>query len=304
MTADPIIYCLERVTDYREFERFCSAFLVGVGYPELDPLGGTGDDGRDAIIRRNSSGGTTCFAYTVRKDWRTKLASDCKRVHEMGHKPNVFVFVCNEILSASEKDDVHNRITDRYNWTLNLFDLERIRAQIVGSQRFLIERHPSIFTPQFFINQNLSTPKEPKKSNDVQCLRFIIKNCDFFNTLHFTDQSPKRFGEGLFSREGLIEPISGGQIHFYDLELDAHVGQWWSAWTKLLNLTSSSFDLNPGGGIYYPMQRHFPTGYPEGRDLTEMENYLRAINDAANELRKSYIKLLRYVRDHYPEALT
>lgn len=150
MSADPITYCLERVSDYRDFERLCSAFLAGVGYPGIDPLGGTGDEGRDAIIRCDEAGRKIGFAYTVRSDWKVKLASDCKRVHEKGHDPNVFVFVCTEALSASEKDFAHNFVAEKYNWTLDLFDLERLRAQLVGPLRHLIAQHPSIFTPPFF----------------------------------------------------------------------------------------------------------------------------------------------------------
>lgn len=50
MSADRIIYCLERLSDYRDFERLSSALLAGAGYPGIDPLGGTGDGGRDAIV--------------------------------------------------------------------------------------------------------------------------------------------------------------------------------------------------------------------------------------------------------------
>jgi hypothetical protein len=149
MSADAIIYCLERVTDYRDFERFCSALLAGAGYAGLDPLGGTGDEGRDAIIRNDATGRKIAFAYTVRSDWRTKLAQDCKRVHEAGHAPNAFVFVCTEGLSASEKDFANTFVFENYGWTLDLFDLERLRVQ-VASQQHLIAQHPSIFAPPFF----------------------------------------------------------------------------------------------------------------------------------------------------------
>lgn len=150
MSADAITYCLERVSDYRDFERLCSAFLAGTGYPGIDPLGGTGDEGRDAIIRSDEAGRKIGFAYTVRSDWRVKLAHDCKRVHEKGHDPNVFVFVCTEALSASEKDFAHKFVAENYGWALDLFDLERLRVQLVGPQRHLIAQHPSIFTPPFF----------------------------------------------------------------------------------------------------------------------------------------------------------
>lgn len=150
MSADPIIYCLERLSDYRDFERLCSTFLADAGYAGIDPLGGTGDEGRDAIIRIDQAGKKICFAYTVRSDWRAKLVSDCKRVHEKNHNPQIFVFVCTEALSASEKDFAHKFVSEKYNWTLDLFDLERLRVQLAGPQRHLVAQHPSIFTPPFF----------------------------------------------------------------------------------------------------------------------------------------------------------
>ena len=150
MSADRIVYCLERVSDYRDFERLCSALLAGTDYPGIDPLGGTGDEGRDAIIRTDASGRRIVFAYTVRGDWLTKLKSDCNRVQERQHNPNVVVFVCTEALSAADKDKAHELLAKTYGWTLDLYDLERLRVQLVGPQRHLLAQHPSIFTPPFF----------------------------------------------------------------------------------------------------------------------------------------------------------
>lgn len=150
MSADPILYCLERVSDYRGFERLCSALLAGAGYPGIEPLGGTGDKGRDAVIRDDGAGHRTVFAYTVRSDWRIKLGKDCSRVQEVGHDPDVFVFVCTEVLSAADKDFAHQFVSDKFGWKLDLYDLERLRVQLVGLQRHLLAQHPSIFAPPFF----------------------------------------------------------------------------------------------------------------------------------------------------------
>ena len=49
MSADPIIYCLEQLTDYRQFERLCSDIMAGSGYANIEPLGGSNDRGRDAL---------------------------------------------------------------------------------------------------------------------------------------------------------------------------------------------------------------------------------------------------------------
>lgn len=150
MSADRITYCLERVSSYRDFERLCSGLLAGTDYPGIDPLGGTGDGGRDAIIRSDSNGRKIVFAYTVRGDWKTKLKSDCSRVREQAHNPDFFVFVCTEALNAADKDGAHELVQSEFGWKLDLFDLERLRVLLVGPQRHLLAQHPSIFTPPFF----------------------------------------------------------------------------------------------------------------------------------------------------------
>ncbi|MCE4554251.1 hypothetical protein [Pelomonas cellulosilytica] len=150
MSADKITYCLERLTDYRDFERLCSALLAGAGYPGIDPLGGTGDGGRDAVMRTPTDGLGFVFAYTVREDWRTKLKRDCSRLRAMQHQFDVLVFVCTVSLSAAEKDWAQSMVADEFGWRLDLFDLERLRVRLVGPQRHLVSRHPSIFTPSFF----------------------------------------------------------------------------------------------------------------------------------------------------------
>jgi hypothetical protein len=40
MAADPIIYCLEHITDYDQFERLCHDLMVLEGRDNLEPLGG------------------------------------------------------------------------------------------------------------------------------------------------------------------------------------------------------------------------------------------------------------------------
>jgi hypothetical protein len=69
--------------------------MAGLGYAEIEPLGGTNDRGRDALhVSRNSPGDATIFAYSVRTDWRNKLLKeDCRRIEEEGHDLNRLIFV-------------------------------------------------------------------------------------------------------------------------------------------------------------------------------------------------------------------
>ena len=71
VSADPIIYCLEHLTDYHQFERLCTDVMSQSGYPEIEPLGGSSDAGRDALhVSRTRNSAVTVFAYSVRADWK------------------------------------------------------------------------------------------------------------------------------------------------------------------------------------------------------------------------------------------
>jgi hypothetical protein len=149
MAADPITTCLERLTDYRQFERLCCALLSDTDYPRIEPLGGLGDDGRDAILRDDGQGGVIAFAFTVRKDWFTKLKSDSSRVAETQTGVRTLVYACTSHLSAAEKDKAFEYMRATYGWHLNLFDLEGLRVLLVH-RAYLIAHHPSIFDPRYF----------------------------------------------------------------------------------------------------------------------------------------------------------
>ena len=151
MSADPIVYCLEYLTDYRQFERLCSDIMAGTGYKDIDPIGGTGDRGRDALHESGSDpDNRTIFAYTVRSDWRRKLQEDCERIEAECHNPKKVVFVCTNTLSGNQKDEAKSFVSDRFGWALKLFDLERIRVLLAGDLHHLIAQHPSIFCPPWF----------------------------------------------------------------------------------------------------------------------------------------------------------
>ena len=81
MAADPLVYCLEQVTDYDQFERLAHDIMALDGYRMIEPLGGSKDKGRDALHSdRNGDGKKTIFAYSVREDWRKKLREDSEKI--------------------------------------------------------------------------------------------------------------------------------------------------------------------------------------------------------------------------------
>lgn len=152
MSADPIIYCLERLTDYVEYEKLCCALLAHhAEYPDLIPMGGVHDGGRDAVVIHYSTDELTGFAFSVRADWLQKFKQDAKRLREtQGEKVKAFVYVSTNDVSASDHDKAREHVQDNYGWSLKLFDIKWMRTQLVQPGSMLRETHPTIFPWQFF----------------------------------------------------------------------------------------------------------------------------------------------------------
>jgi hypothetical protein len=150
MAADPLIYCLEQLTDYDQFERLCHDMMALDGYRNIEPLGGSKDKGRDAIHVDSSTGSVTLFAYSVREDWRTKLAEDSEKIRKHGHACDRLAFLCTATYSSTERDEALAFINKTYGWPLELYGLERIASLLRSTHQQLVAQHPQIFSPPFF----------------------------------------------------------------------------------------------------------------------------------------------------------
>lgn len=148
MVLDPIVYCLEIITDYTAFERLCNDLMVLEDYPDLEPLGGFADQGRDAIHQARKDGRLTIFAYSVEKDWEGKLNRDCKRIHEYGHTTDSIVFITTGRVSTTKREKAKSRIKDDYRWDLRIFGLEKLRLLLRIKHPNVIDLHPGLFSMQ------------------------------------------------------------------------------------------------------------------------------------------------------------
>lgn len=150
MAADPIIYCLEQLTDYDQFERLCSDLMAADGYRGIEPLGGTKDKGRDAIHIDRTVGNVTIFAYSVREDWRKKLEEDTEKIRGNGHACQRIVFLSTATFTPYERDNAISYVHTTYGWSLELYGLERLRVMLATTHSELVAKHPQIFCPPFF----------------------------------------------------------------------------------------------------------------------------------------------------------
>ena len=159
MGANVTIYCLEKLTDYSEFERLCTDLMALDGYPSIEPLGGFSDKGRDAI-HVDKSGTTTIFAYSVQENWRVKLSEDASKINRHGHSCDNIVFMTTSDFSATERDEAIRTIKKEYGWNLELYGLERLRVLLEVSHPQIIYNHPHIFTPTLLMHKSDSTERK------------------------------------------------------------------------------------------------------------------------------------------------
>ena len=160
MAANLTIYCLENITDYLGFERLCHDLMALEGYSSIEPLGGFSDKGRDAI-HVSASNETTIFAYSVREDWRAKLAEDAEKVYKHGHACCRLVFVTTANVTAHQRDEAVEFIRDEFDWHLNLFDVERLRVLLEVNHPHIREQHPGIFPREFLeVQSRINTSTE------------------------------------------------------------------------------------------------------------------------------------------------
>lgn len=147
MGADPILYCLAELTDYRQFERLCTDLMFAEGYRNIEPLGGVKDSGRDAVQRGDKGNENVIFAYSTEKDWKSKVKCDMETVAKHSHPCERFVFVTTASLSARGIDDVQKLATEKYKWKLELYGDERLRL-LLSMRPEVISKYPQIFSIQ------------------------------------------------------------------------------------------------------------------------------------------------------------
>ena len=150
MSADPIVYCLERLTDYAQFERLATDVMARTDFADIEPLGGTADGGRDALHVHRDGGTVRAFAYSVRSDWEAKLREDCTRIAAGKHQVHVVVFVSTRAMTVQKRENLRTEIRKAHGWDTEFYDIERLRSLLAGPLRALIGQHPSIFVPPWF----------------------------------------------------------------------------------------------------------------------------------------------------------
>ena len=68
----------------------------------------------------------------------------------MGHAADTIVFASTQVIDVRQKENMRAEICERYGWSVQYYDIERIRVLLTGPLKSLVDKHPAIFVSPWF----------------------------------------------------------------------------------------------------------------------------------------------------------
>jgi tetratricopeptide (TPR) repeat protein len=132
--------CIERAladySDHVAFELFCCRILDQEGFA-VDPRGGSGDRGRDAIEGTNPGRPKTVFQFSL-ENIDKKLKTEITRFKSVQvHRPKEYVYTTNKRVSAFKKDEWSKRFAN-LGIRLHTFDLTWLSMKLGESKHAVL----------------------------------------------------------------------------------------------------------------------------------------------------------------------
>src|SRR5215216_2872731 len=161
--SDRLEFALTHLKDWDRFESFANGFLSEM-YPNLRPIAGTNDKGRDAVLFESDEP-SVVLQYSIVEDWRGKIRNTVTRLSDAGLSFSVLVYATNQ--SIGPKADELKKELRASGLALDIWDrpqfLSRIyksRATVAVSQE-LARRvvDPLLPAEEVVKNSNLTVPE-------------------------------------------------------------------------------------------------------------------------------------------------
>lgn len=148
MSYDLVEVALEKYTDFTLFERLASEMMRDFGYYDITPLGGTWDEGRDAIDIKHFEGkGTikTVFQYSLQMNVSGKVIETLEKLKVNRIEYQKLIIVTNRKITSGQQTELRRRAVSEFKKDLEFFDREKIIPILGDPERGLMERYfPSL----------------------------------------------------------------------------------------------------------------------------------------------------------------
>lgn len=134
MSVDIVRIALANYTDWAKFEQLATEIMRDEGYPDIKPLGGQKDGGKDAVVERfySHSGKRTrtIFQFSLRKDVLDKIKETIQRLSECGTEYEKLVLVTIANYGTERRESTKKEVRKTYDLELEIYDSKTLMIHL------------------------------------------------------------------------------------------------------------------------------------------------------------------------------
>ena len=126
MSIDIVRIALANFTDWAKFEQLATEIMRDEGYPDIKPLGGQQDGGKDAVVERfyshTGKRTRTVFQFSLRKDILEKIKETIQRLNDCGTEYEKLVLVTTTNFSTKRQEEAKKLVRKDYDLHLEIYE--------------------------------------------------------------------------------------------------------------------------------------------------------------------------------------
>jgi hypothetical protein len=217
MSTDIVRIALAYFTDWAKFEQLATEIMRDEGYPDIKPLGGQKDGGKDAVVERFYSHEgrrtRTVFQFSLRKDILEKIKETIGRLNDSGAEYEKLVFVTTTSFGAERQEEAKKLVRKDYDLSLEIYENRTLMTYLSNFENGMFYR---VFPDVRRQVEALLASEGERRRDDAQAReREFLKVCCAFSFDPAARKTRKSLIDqtvlALISMEGGI-PLSAGKV--------------------------------------------------------------------------------------------
>lgn len=183
MSNDIVRIALANFTDWPKFEQLATEIMRDEGYPDIKPLGGQKDGGKDAVVEKTYSHigkrTRTVFQFSLRKDVLDKIKETIQRLNESGTKYEKLVLVTIANYGTERQEATKKEVRKTHDLELEIYDNKTLMTHLSNFKNGMFYR---IFPDVHKQVEALLTSEMERRYYDAQARELeLLKVCCAFS---------------------------------------------------------------------------------------------------------------------------
>lgn len=183
MSTDIVRIALAYFTDWARFEQLATEIMRDLGYPDIKPLGGTRDGGKDAVVERFYSHigkrTRTVFQFSLRKDILEKIKETIQRLYDNGTEYEKLVVVTTTSFSTERQEEAKKLVRKDYDLYLEIYENKTLITHLSNFENAMFSRIFPDVRKQ--VEALFASEQEHRRDNAQAREREFLKVCYAFS---------------------------------------------------------------------------------------------------------------------------